>query len=80
MPKSRCLSDDNILSRIARHYSLNCIPAPLKKGMVLLLTQAEGYSNRFVCVSVCLLPRNIGECFVSLLVEPIAGKECESFW
>ena len=35
-----------------------------------------GYSNRFVCVcvSVCLLPRNLGECFVSLLVEPIAGK------
>ena len=28
-----------------------------------------------VCVSVpCLLPRNLGECFVSLLFEPIAGK------
>ena len=28
-------------------------------------------------MSVCLLvllPRNLGECFVSLLVEPIAGK------
>ena len=24
--------------------------------------------------SVCLLVRNLGECFVSLLVEPIAGK------
>ena len=23
---------------------------------------------------VCLLSRNLGECFVSLLVEPIAGK------
>ena len=23
---------------------------------------------------MCLLPRNLGECFVSLLVEPIAGK------
>ena len=27
-----------------------------------------------MCVSVCLLPRNLGECFVSLLVELIAGK------
>ena len=27
-----------------------------------------------VCVFVCLLPCNLGECFVSLLVEPIAGK------
>ena len=29
-----------------------------------------------VCVSVCVLhvPRNLGECFVSLLFEPIAGK------
>ena len=27
-----------------------------------------------VCLSVCLLPRNLGECFVSLLFEPIAGK------
>ena len=27
-----------------------------------------------VCVSVCLLVRNLGEYFVSLLVEPIAGK------
>ena len=34
----------------------------------------EGYSNLSVCVSVCLLPRNLGECFVSLLVEPIAGN------
>ena len=34
----------------------------------------EGYSNRFVCVSVTVLPRNLGECFVSILVEPIAGK------
>ena len=25
-------------------------------------------------VSVCLLPRNLGECFISLLVEPIDGK------
>ena len=23
---------------------------------------------------MCLLPRNLGECFVSLLFEPIAGK------
>ena len=22
----------------------------------------------------CVLPRNLGECFVSFLVEPIAGK------
>ena len=28
-----------------------------------------------VCVCVCVLPRNLGECFVSLLVEPIAGKK-----
>ena len=27
-----------------------------------------------VCVSVCRLPHNLGECFVLLLVEPIAGK------
>ena len=27
-----------------------------------------------VCVSVSLLVRNLGECFVSLLGEPIAGK------
>ena len=27
-----------------------------------------------VCLSVCLLPCNLGECFVSLLVELIAGK------
>ena len=30
-----------------------------------------------LCVCVCvvlLLPRNLGECFVSFLVEPIAGK------
>ena len=28
-----------------------------------------------VCVSVpCLLPRNLGECFVSFLFQPIAGK------
>ena len=27
-----------------------------------------------VCLSVCLLVRNLGEYFVSLLVEPIAGK------
>ena len=30
-----------------------------------------------VCVCVCvspMLPRNLGECFVSLLVEPIDGK------
>ena len=27
-----------------------------------------------MCVSVCLLPRNLGEYFVSLLFEPIAGK------
>ena len=27
-----------------------------------------------VCVCVCLLVRNLGEYFVSLLVEPIAGK------
>ena len=26
-------------------------------------------------LSVCLLPRNLGECFVLLLVEPIAGKK-----
>ena len=27
-----------------------------------------------VCLSVCLLPHNLGECFVSLLFEHIAGK------
>ena len=29
-----------------------------------------------VCLSVCLclLPRNLGECFVSILFQPIAGK------
>ena len=27
-----------------------------------------------VSVCVCVFPRNLGECFVSLLVEPIAGK------
>ena len=27
-----------------------------------------------VCVCVCLFLRNLGECFVSLLVEPIGGK------
>ena len=27
-----------------------------------------------VCLFACLLPRNLGECFVSLLVKPIAGK------
>ena len=27
-----------------------------------------------MCLSVCLLVRNLGEYFVSLLVEPIAGK------
>ena len=27
-----------------------------------------------VCVCVRVLPCNLGECFVSLLVEPIAGK------
>ena len=27
-----------------------------------------------MCVSVCLLVRNLGEYFVSLLVEPIVGK------
>ena len=36
----------------------------------------EGYSNRFVCV--CLFPRNLGDSFVSLLVEPIAGKNVRS--
>ena len=35
----------------------------------------EGYSNLCMCVSLCLFPRNIGECFVSLLVEPIARKD-----
>ena len=36
----------------------------------------EGYSNWFVCVCVCVfvLPCNLAECFVLLLVEPIAGK------
>ena len=28
---------------------------------------------------MCLLPRNLGECFVSLLFEPIAGKNVSSF-
>ena len=39
------------------------------------------YSNlsACVCVSVCLLPRNLGECFVSLLVELIAGKNVSPF-
>ena len=32
-----------------------------------------------MCVSVCLLPRNLGECFLSLLVESIAGKNVSSF-
>ena len=27
-----------------------------------------------MCVCVCLLVRNLGECFISLLFEPIAGK------
>ena len=27
-----------------------------------------------MCLSVCLLPRNLGECSVSFLFEPIAGK------
>ena len=27
-----------------------------------------------VCVCVCLLLCNLGECLISLLVEPIAGK------
>ena len=27
-----------------------------------------------MCVCVCVLPRNLGEHFVSLLVDPIAGK------
>ena len=36
----------------------------------------EGYSNGFVCVCVCVcvLPCNLGEHFVLLLVDPIAGK------
>ena len=37
----------------------------------------EGYSNQFVCVcvSVCVsLLRNLGDSFISLLVEPIAGN------
>ena len=34
----------------------------------------EGYSNWFVCVCVCVFLRNLGDSFVSLLVEPIAGK------
>ena len=28
-----------------------------------------------VCVSVCLFLRNLGDSFVSLLIEPIAGKD-----
>ena len=31
-----------------------------------------------LCVCVCLLPRNLGECFVSLLFEPIAGRNVSS--
>ena len=27
-----------------------------------------------MCVCVCVLPRHLGEYFISLLVEPIAGK------
>ena len=27
-----------------------------------------------LCVSICLLPRNCEECFVSLVFESIAGK------
>ena len=34
----------------------------------------EGYSNLSTCVSVCVFLRNLGDSFVSLLVEPIAGK------
>ena len=36
----------------------------------------ESYSNRFVCVCVCVcvFVRNLGDSFISLLVEPIAGK------
>ena len=36
----------------------------------------EGCGNQFVCVCVfvCLFPRNLVECFVLLLFEPIAGK------
>ena len=37
-----------------------------------------------MCVPVCVLPRNLGECFVLLLVEPIAGKNVspsdKQFW
>ena len=36
------------------------------------------YSNLCVCVCVCVLPRILGDSFVSLLVEPIAGKKRES--
>ena len=32
----------------------------------------EGYNNWFVCV--CVFLRNLGDSFVLLLVEPIAGK------
>ena len=41
---------------------------------------AEGYSNLsacvcvYVCLCVCVLPCNLGDSFISLLVEPIAGK------
>ena len=34
----------------------------------------EGYRNWFVCVFVCVFRHNLGECFILLLVEPIAGK------
>ena len=34
----------------------------------------EGYINLSVCVCVCVFLRNLGDSFVSLLVEPIAGK------
>ena len=27
-----------------------------------------------MCLCACVLPCNLGECFISLLVEPIAGK------
>ena len=37
--------------------------------------------------AICMLPRNLGEYFVSVLVEPIAGKNvspsdnnCGDFW
>ena len=34
----------------------------------------EGYSNLSVCLCVCVLPRNLGDSFVLLLIESIAGK------